>query len=70
MVETTIGGQGAKWDGHVWLGKMVGDFGNVLTMSWVTSNSSNSCQESLVKEIRLWASTMLEVEEDTLGLHL
>ena len=39
--------------GHGWLGEMVGDFGDVLTMSRRVSNCSNSCQESLRLKIGL-----------------
>ena len=39
--------------GHGWLGEMVGDFGDVLTMSRRVSNYSSSCLESLRSEIIL-----------------
>jgi hypothetical protein len=39
--------------GHGWLGEMVGDFRDVLTMSRRVSNCSSSHQESLRLEIIL-----------------
>jgi hypothetical protein len=58
MVVVAMDGGEARGYGHGWLGEMVGDLGDVLTMSWVTSMCSSSLRGSLVEEIGLGASSM------------
>jgi hypothetical protein len=47
MVEITIGGQGAQWDGHVRLGKVKMDIMGFLTMPWGSSPYSSSVYNAL-----------------------
>ena len=63
-INATLGGQGSQWDGHVWLGEMVGDFGYLLTMPWGSSIYSSSDQNALWWEIGVGLAPRLEEEGD------
>ena len=69
-INATLGGQGSQWDGHVWLGKMVGDFGYVLTMPWGSSIYSSSDRNALWREIDIGLAPWLEEEDDEAWGHL
>jgi hypothetical protein len=67
LVVMAMDERGSFWEWPWEVGKMVGDFGDVHTKSWVTSNSSSLTRNAAQKEIELRASSMLEVEEDAWG---
>ena len=46
MVVVAMDERGSFWEWPWEVGKMAGDFRDVLTMSWVTSNSSSSARNT------------------------
>ena len=70
MVVVAMDGGEAHGYGHGWLGEMVGDFGDVLTIAWGSSIYSSSDRDTLWWEIDVRLAPWLEEEDDEAWGHL
>ena len=64
MVVVAMDESEAHGYGHGWLGEMVGDIGDVLTMPWGSSIYSSSDRNALWREIDIGLAPWLEEEDD------